>query len=121
MGINLTEDAMKWKVNHAHNEKMRARKERKRAHSVAHRATKERGEDTATESDFSDEEEEEEVTLPPLSPSCPTPSPFGDIVGWQVGITMGRRRSKHTRTGTGSLAGMPQQPHPMLVSPDLKG
>jgi hypothetical protein len=48
------------------------------------------GEDTPTDFDSSYEEEEEgEVTLPTLSPSCPTPLPFGDIAGRQVGITIG--------------------------------
>jgi hypothetical protein len=64
---------------------MRVRKERKRARSAAHRAVKERGEDTPTEFDSSDEEEEEgEVTPPPMSPPCITPPPFNDITGRQV-------------------------------------
>jgi hypothetical protein len=81
-GVNQPKDVVKREANHARNESLWVRKERKTAQSAAHRVAKERGEDTPTESDSSNEEEEEgEVNPAPLSPSCPTPSPFGDIIG----------------------------------------
>jgi hypothetical protein len=65
----LPEDTARWEANRDHNEKMWAWKEKKQARSAAHRAVKERGEDTPSESDSSDEAEEEgEVTPSPLSP-----------------------------------------------------
>jgi uncharacterized membrane protein YkoI len=86
---------VKREVNCAHNEKMRARKERKKAQGAARQMAKEQGEDTLTKSDSSDEEEKEgEVTPPSLSSTCITPNQFSEIVGRQVGITIIERWSK---------------------------
>jgi hypothetical protein len=53
------------------------------------------GDDTPNESRSSYEEEEEgEITSPPLSSSCETPPSFSDIVGRQVGATVGERHQK---------------------------
>jgi hypothetical protein len=75
---------------------------------------RERGEDTLTELESSDEEEEEEgeITPPPL---------FSDVVSQQVGITVGVRQLKRTRTRIGSSIGLPQQPRLAMVSPNSGG
>jgi hypothetical protein len=52
------------------------------------------GEDTPTEPESSDEEGE--MTPPPLSPARMTVPPLNDIIGRQVGITIGIRRPKRT-------------------------
>jgi hypothetical protein len=53
-------DVARWEANHAFNEKMRARKERRRAQSSARGVVKEwGGGDTPTESESLDEDEEE--------------------------------------------------------------
>jgi hypothetical protein len=68
--VHLPEEAVKRVVNRAHNENLWAQKEKRQARSIAHRAARERGEETPTESDSSAEDEEEgEVTSPP--PSSP--------------------------------------------------
>jgi hypothetical protein len=78
----LPEDAVRQEVNRALNENMWAQKERKQAQSAAHQAVKEQGEDTPTKSESSYEEEEEgEITPPPLSLLRITPPPFSDIIG----------------------------------------
>jgi hypothetical protein len=101
-GINLPEDVAKREVNHARNEKLWARKQRRQALSAAHREARERGEDTPTKLGSLDEDEEGggEVTPPPLSPPCVTLPPFNDITGRQVGITIVVCHSKQTQTGT---------------------
>jgi hypothetical protein len=69
--------------------------EEETAWSVAHREAKEWGEDTPTESWSSYEEEEEgEITLPPLSSPHKTPPPFSDVATRQVGATVGERQWK---------------------------
>jgi hypothetical protein len=65
-------------------EGMRTPKEKEKTQSAAHQGVRERGEDTLTESDSS--EEDGEVTPPPLSLPRTTPLPFGDTVGRQVRI-----------------------------------
>jgi hypothetical protein len=73
-------------------------KERRQARSAAYQVVKERGEDTPIESESLDEEEEEgEVTPPPLSPPRITLPPFHDIAGRQLGIMVVQRRPKQTR------------------------
>jgi hypothetical protein len=62
-----------------------------------------------------------EVTPSLQSPPRITLLPFSDITDWQVGITIGERRLKRTRKGTGSMAGLPQQPHLMPITSDPKG
>jgi hypothetical protein len=63
-------------ANCACNKKMQVQKKRNQAQSATCREVKEQGEDTATESEFSDEGE---VTLPPLSLLRATLPPFSDI------------------------------------------
>jgi hypothetical protein len=94
-GIYLPEDATERDANRAHNEKMWCGKRGRKPGVLRTGQRKSGGEDTFTEFDFSDEEEEEgEVTLPPLSTPNVTPPLFNDIAGQQVGITIGECRPK---------------------------
>jgi hypothetical protein len=61
------------------------------------------------------------VTPPPLSPSRETFPPYSDIVSRQVGITVSELQPKRTQIGIGLSAGLPQQPHLTLVSPNSGG
>jgi hypothetical protein len=72
------------------------------APTVNHRAVKEWGDDTPNESGSTYKEEEEgEITSPPLSSSCKTPPPFSDIVGRQVGATVGEHHKNVPGQGPG--------------------
>jgi hypothetical protein len=116
-GTNLPKDAARGESNRAHNEKMWAWKERKQSQSVSRGAVKEWVQDSPTESGSLDEEEEEgEGTPPPLSPLHVTLHPLSGITDHQAAITDSWRRPKQNQTGTGSLAGSPQQPCLMSVT-----
>jgi hypothetical protein len=84
------------------------------------------GEETPSEPKFSeedegDEEEEAEVTPPPLSPLREVLSSLGDIFHRQAGIAVGACQPKWTwienKVSTGSLP----QPRLALVTPDSGG
>jgi hypothetical protein len=83
---------------------------------------KEQGEDTPTRSESSGEvEEEREVTPPLLSPPRITLPPFNDIADRLMWVAVGVRQPKQNQTGTRLSTGLPQQPHPMSVTSDMKG
>jgi hypothetical protein len=82
---------------------------------------KERWEDTPTDFGSSDEEEEEgEITPPPLSSLCITPPLFSDIASQHVGATVDKRRSKQTQIGIRLSTDSPQQLHLSPVTYDQK-
>jgi hypothetical protein len=62
-----------------------------------------------------------ELTPPPLSLLHETLLSFGDIISWQVGITVRVHQPTRTQTETGPSAGLPQHPCLALVSPNSRG
>jgi hypothetical protein len=68
-----------------------------------------------------EEEEEGEVTPPPLSPLCKSLPSFGDIIKRQGGITADIRQPKQTRIETEPTADLPQQPCLTLLYPNSRG
>jgi hypothetical protein len=61
-----------------------------------------------------EDKEEEEVTLPPLSPLRRDLPSLGDIFHRQMGVVVDACRSKWTQTEIGLSTGSPPQPRLML-------
>jgi hypothetical protein len=72
MGVTLPEDTVRREANHIHSERLRVRRQRRRAWSAAQATARERGEDTPSEpesfrgdNEVEDEDEEEGEVTPP--------------------------------------------------------
>jgi hypothetical protein len=122
-GVTLPEDAARWEVSHALNTKLRVQKQRRHAWVTGWMAARVRGEDTPSEPESTDEEEEEEGEVTPLSLSPPheTIPPLGDIFSRQEGVTVNVHRSKWTWTEADLSVSLPLQPRLVLVSPFSQG
>jgi hypothetical protein len=72
------------------------------------------GEGTPSKPKPMQEDKEEEVTPPPLSPLRGDLPSLGDIFHRQMGVIVDARRSKWTQTEIGLSAGSPPQPRLML-------
>jgi hypothetical protein len=101
--FTLPEDVVRREANRANSERLRARRQRKRAWTAARTAVRAWVQETPSELESlgGGDEEEGEVTPPPHSPpheDLPSPD---DLFSQQAGISVGVRRPKCPRTGTG--------------------
>jgi hypothetical protein len=127
-GVTLPEDAARWETNRAENERQQAQRQRRRLWSATRAATRAWGEETPSEPESSgdddeeeDEDEEEgEITHSPSPPPEDLPS-LGDLFSQQAGVSVGARRVKRPKAGTGASSDPPPQSGLALVHYDLQG
>jgi hypothetical protein len=103
---------VKREANHALNERLRERRRRRHAWSAIRTMRRSWEEDTpsepeSSEEDMEDEEEEGEVIPPPHTPLRESLPLLDDIFRMQMGIIVGTRRPKRTRTEARPSTGSP--------------